>query len=201
MSISCRPYDSSTFHTGIQYTPVASIATALTRHLHSHCARARNSPVIVPNRHLCRVSAPSFVSLITHTAMLFLCTSIPQQLRWTLMALLLHHRRRRLLCTILPCELPSWRAVSLHCSYGVQLQPVGRALNYCTIGKIPGSIASDAPILSNSHTFSCFIVTGSVMLGLLATSDIYSVRFRGQDRGERWAICGADSQWTNRTLT
>src|ERR1700740_1479002 len=87
------------------------------------------------------------------------------------MALLLHHRRRRLLCTILPCELPLWRVVSLHCSYGVQLQPVGRALNYRTIGKIPGSIASDAPILSNSHTFSCFIVTGSVMLGLLATVD------------------------------
>ena len=61
--------------------------------------------------------------------------------------------------------------MSLHCSYGVQLQPVGRALNYRTIGKIPGSIASDAPILSNSHTFSCFIVTGSVMLGLLATID------------------------------
>jgi hypothetical protein len=62
--------------------------------------------------------------------------------------------------------------VSLHCSYGVQLQPVGRALNYRTIGKIPGSIAGDAPILSNPHTFSCFIVTGSVMLGLLSPIEI-----------------------------
>jgi hypothetical protein len=51
----------------------------------------------------------------------------------------------------------------------IPLHPVGRALNYRTIGKIPASIASAAPILSNSHTFSCFIVNGSVMLGLLAT--------------------------------
>jgi hypothetical protein len=69
--------------------------------------------------------------------------------------------------------------VSLHCSYGVQLQPVGRALNYRTIGKIPGSIASDAPILSNSHTFSCFIVTGSVMLGLLASVEQEALVWKG----------------------
>src|SRR5690242_13254733 len=53
---------------------------------------------------------PSASSLIRQAAIIFLCTSRPQQLRWTLMALFLYLWRRRLHSKILPNELSSWRS-------------------------------------------------------------------------------------------
>ena len=67
----------SKFHTGFQYTPVASMATLVTCHSRSQVTSSRNSPVVVPNRRLCFSLWPSALMLMQATTVAF-CTSIPQ---------------------------------------------------------------------------------------------------------------------------
>jgi len=66
-----------TFHTGLQYTPVASITTWVTLCSASHAAISSSSPVKVPKRRSSFSSLPCS-RIITHAEMLFLCTSSPQ---------------------------------------------------------------------------------------------------------------------------
>src|SRR5262249_21867808 len=68
---------SKTFHTGFQYTPVASITTWVTLCSASHAAISSSSPVKVPKRRSSFSSLPCS-RIITHAEMLFLCTSSPQ---------------------------------------------------------------------------------------------------------------------------
>src|SRR5262249_33551541 len=68
---------SKTFHTGFQYTPVASITTWVTLCSASHAAISPSSPVKVPKRRS-SFSSLRYSRIITHAEMLFLCTSSPQ---------------------------------------------------------------------------------------------------------------------------
>jgi hypothetical protein len=94
---------------------------------------------MVPKMRFCRLLVPSAFSLITHAAMVCLCTSRPQQLRYTRIALSLCHRRRRLYWKNLPFELSAWRchfmvptASSSTCYAGsttpLRLSELGRAV-------------------------------------------------------------------------
>src|SRR5262249_56847017 len=71
-------------HTGFQYTPVDSIATWVTPHSRSQSAIANKSRVNVLNLRFC--SCPCWPSLAhnTHAVTLSLCTSSPQQQRYTI---------------------------------------------------------------------------------------------------------------------
>src|SRR5215469_17632294 len=101
---------------------------------------------------------PPASSLIRQAAIIFLCTSRPQQLRCTLMALLLYLWRRRLHSKILPNELSRWR-----CHFAVPTASSSNLIDglpYPHHCDIAGLLASGVPIVPRSRPFSCFVVTG-----------------------------------------
>src|SRR5215471_14955192 len=120
---------------------------------------------MLPNRRFSWMLFPSPSSLIRHAAIIFLCTSRPQQLRCTLMALLLYLWRRRLHSKILPNELSSWR-----CHFAVPTASSSNLLNgllYQHHCDVAGLVASGTPLSLSSRLFSCFVVTGTGHADLL----------------------------------
>src|SRR5512146_461872 len=120
------------------------------------------SPVMVPNRRFSRVLLPSASSVIRHAAIVFLCTSRPQQLRWTLLALLLHHRRRRLHLKNLPFELSSRR-----CHFVVPT-------------------ASSTKLLKRAQLSAPLASSGSVACGAVILHPIANIFMRRCDRKRSW---------------
>lgn len=78
------PATSSTLKTGFQYTPVASIATAVTPAMASQAASCSRSAVIVPNCRTSSTASPVTGSeRSTQATTVFVCTSNPAQQAWT----------------------------------------------------------------------------------------------------------------------
>ena len=81
----CNPQcPSNSSHTGFQYWAVDSITTSLTCCSASHSRKACNSLVVVPNLRCCRSRSLTAVRSRTTTANIFLCTSIPATLPYTI---------------------------------------------------------------------------------------------------------------------
>src|SRR6516225_8528484 len=100
---------------------------------------------MLPNRRFSVTVLPCASSVSRQAAIIFLCTSIPQHLRWTLMAFLLYPWRRRLHSKILPNELSRRR-----CHFAVPTASSSNLLNglpephHCVV---PGLLASGLPII------------------------------------------------------
>src|SRR5580692_9270310 len=140
------------------------MATAVTLASASHCASSRSCCVMVPKMRFCWLTVPSSLSLIRHAAMVCLCTSRPQQLRCTRMAILLCHWRRRLHWKNLPCELSGWRYHFAVPTASSSTWFAGSTNHTIAIIRARSHSGESHCALAR-QTFSCFVVTEiSVML-------------------------------------
>jgi hypothetical protein len=100
----------------------------------------------------------SSLSLIRHAAMVSLCTSRPQQLRCTRMAILLCHWRRRLHWKNLPCELSGWRYHFAVPTASSSTWFAGSTNHTIAIIRARSHSGESHCALAR-QTFSCFVVT------------------------------------------
>ena len=80
-TISSNPPSLRIFHTGVQYTPVASIATCVHRHSVNHASRANKPSVVVAKVRQSRLTLRLLISR-TQATTVALCTSRPATRLW-----------------------------------------------------------------------------------------------------------------------
>src|SRR5215469_7702514 len=122
---------------------------------------------------------PPASSLIRQAAIIFLCTSRPQQLRCTLMALLLYLWRRRLHSKILPNELSSWR-----CHFAVPTASSSNLLNglpYPHHCDIAGLVARVMPLCLSPRLFSILVCNRTDHADLLTAIEITAIETSQDD--------------------